>query len=499
MRSRLFGVLLFIETAALLLTALVAWHYREGDHQAFLITAGITGGAGLIVYLIGRLSKKKLVLQDTFLVVALSWVLFSLFGMLPFILSGSVNNITDAFFETMSGFSTTGTTILRNVESQTKGILFWRSITQWMGGLGIVVFTLAFIPTIAKSSRSKGVSLFAAEAPGLNVEKLTPSMRGTSRLLWGIYINLTIICAFLYWLGPMDLFDAVCHAFTTIATGGFSTHQESIGYFHSEYLEYVCAVFMTLSAVNFALYHFMVVGRWDIVRRNEEVKVYLSSIVVLTLVFFVMFYVTPSFDGVTESQLESYPQDGEATLRTSFFHVASMLSNTGFTGQNGNYDLWGMLFVIPTLLMVIVGGCAGSTSGGLKMVRVIVLFKFVRNSVKELIHPTGMFSVKLSGQPIDEITVRRVCSFFAFFLFLLVVNAIVLPLTGLSLEDSCIAFLSCFSNLGLGSGATGPGASAADLPAAAKWILSFDMLVGRLEIMTVFLLFSRSFWTAESR
>lgn len=497
MRSRLFGVLLFLETAALLLSALVAWYYHEADLKAFLITAGITGGAGLILYFIGRLSKKELVLQDTFLVVALSWVLFSVFGMLPFLLSGTINNITDAFFETMSGFSTTGSTILKVIDGQTHGILFWRSIMQWMGGVGIVVFTLAFIPSIARSSRSKGVSLFAAEAPGLNVEKLAPSMRGTSRLLWGIYINLTILCAFMYWLGPMNLFDAVCHAFTTIATGGFSTHQESIGYFHSEYLECVCAVFMVLSAVNFALYHFIVVGRWDIVRRNEEVKVYLSSIVVMTLLFFGLFYLTPYFDGVTESQFETYPQGAKDTLRASFFHVATMLSNTGFSGQNGNYDLWGMLFVIPTLLMLIVGGCAGSTSGGIKMVRVIVLFKFVKNSVKELIHPTGMFSVKLSGQAIDDETVRRLCSFFAFFLFLFVVNAIALSLTGMTLEDACIAFLTCFSNLGLGSGATGPGASFADLPAAAKWILAFDMLVGRLEIMTVFLLFSHSFWTAR--
>ena len=496
MKSRLFGVLLFIETAALLLTAAVSWFFHErcgeNDYPAFLITAAITGGVGLGLYLFGRWRKRNFDNDDTFVIVSLSWILFSVFGMLPFLLSGSIDNVTDAFFETISGFTTTGSTILKNVDEQTHGILFWRAIMQWLGGLGIVVFTLAFIPAVAKGS--KKAMLFAAEAPGMSVEKLSPSMHVTSRILWIIYILMTLLCAFMYSMGPMSAFDAVCHAFTTISTGGYSTHQESIAYYHSNYIEYVAIAFMILSAINFSMFYFLFSGRWDLIRKNEEVRVYLSSIIVMTLFFIALFVIAPRLNGVTEQQLASYPEGGKDLFKTSFFHVASMLSNTGYSAQNSNYDLWGMLFIIPTLLMQIIGGCAGSASGGIKMVRIIVIVKFIKNAVKELVHPTGMYSVKISGQAVDETTVRRVCNFLSWFMILFVLNVLVLSCVGLNLEDASVAFLTCFSNLGLGSGLTGPGASLADLPLAAKWILSADMLLGRLEIITVLLIFFKSTW-----
>lgn len=496
MKSRLFGVLLFIETAALLLTAAVSWFFHvrcgENDYPAFLITAAITGGVGLALYLYGRWRKTALDNDDTYVIVSLSWILFSVFGMLPFLLSGSITSVTDAFFETISGFTTTGSTILKNVDEQTHGILFWRAIMQWLGGLGIVVFTLAFIPTVAKGS--KKATLFAAEAPGMSVEKLSPSMHVTSRILWFIYIFMTVLCAFMYAFGPMSIFDAVCHAFTTISTGGFSNHQDSIAYYQSNYVEYVAIAFMILSAMNFSVFYFLISGRWNLIRKNEEVKVYMASLVVMTLLFLGLFVVAPRLDGVTDPQLASYPEGGKDMFKTALFHVASMLSNTGFSGQNSNYDLWGMLFVIPTLLMQIIGGCAGSASGGIKMVRVIVIFKFIKNAFKELIHPTGMFSIKISGQSVDEVTVRRVCNFLSWFMILFVLNILVLSCVGMSLEDASVAFLTCFSNLGVGSGLTGPGASLADLPMAAKWILSADMLFGRLEIITVLLIFFKSTW-----
>ena len=487
---------MFIETAALLLTAAVSWFFHErcgeNDYPVFLITAAITGGVGLALYLFGRWRKRNFDNDDTFVIVSLSWILFTVFGMLPFLLSGSVDNVTDAFFETISGFTTTGSTILRNVDEQTHGILFWRAIMQWMGGLGIVVFTLAFIPAVAKGSRK--TMLFAAEAPGMSVEKLSPSMHVTSRILWFIYILMTLLCAFMYSMGPMSVFDAVCHAFTTISTGGYSTHQDSIAYFQSNYIEYVAIAFMILSAMNFSVFYFLVSGRWDLIRKNEEAHVYVITLIVMTLAFMGLFMLAPKLDGVTEEQLASYPDGGKDLFQTSFFHVASMLSNTGFSGQNSNYDLWGMLFVIPTLLMQIVGGCAGSASGGIKMVRVIVIFKYIKNGIKELIHPTGMFSLKIAGQNIDELTLRRVFNFLSWFMILLLLNVLVLTSIGMSLEDASVAFLTCFSNLGMGSGITGPGASLADLPLVAKWVLSADMLLGRLEIITVLLIFFKSTW-----
>jgi trk system potassium uptake protein TrkH len=500
MKSKLFGVLLLIETAALLLTAAVAYHYQrvagETDMRYFLLTAALTGAVGLLLYSIGRSAKKKpLQIRDSFLVVALSWLLFSLFGMLPFLMYGAVDNVTDAFFETMSGFSTTGATILNNIDQLPHGILFWRCLMQWMGGLGVVVFTLAFIPSVAKGS--KKMSLFAAEAPGLSVEKLAPTMGATSRLLWIIYIALTVLCAVAYALGPMNRFDAVCHAFTTIATGGFSTHQASIGYFHSNYIEFICVLFMLLSGINFAMFHFLFNGRFDVIKRNEELRWYLIAIVVFWLLFMLRFYLAPRFDVFTEEQLASHPQTWLERIRTSLFHVVALLSNTGFQGSNYDYDTWGRLFLIPTVLMMIVGGCAGSTSGGIKMVRVIVLFRYMKKTVYELLHSSSVYTIKLSGQIVDDLALKRVLSFFSLFIILFMVNVVALTATGMGFEDSAISFLTCFSNYGPGSGITGPSGTFDAIPNAAKWLLSFDMLVGRLEIFTILLLFTRSFWRAK--
>lgn len=499
MKSKLFGVLLLIEAAALLLAAAVSYYYSrvagESDMDEFLITAGLTGAVGLLLYNLGRRNHQPLQLRDSFLVVALSWVLFSVFGMLPFLLYGTVDNMTDAFFEAMSGFSTTGATILSHIDYQPHGILFWRSLMQWLGGLGVVVFTLAFIPSVAKGS--KKMSLYAAEAPGLSVEKLAPTMQATSRLLWIIYIALTVICGLCYYIGPMNRFDAVCHALTTIATGGFSTHQASIGHFQSHYVEWVCIVFMLLSGINFAMYHFLFNNRFDIIRRNEELRWYLIAILGFTVLFMARFYFAPHFDTLTEEQIASHPHTEGDRIRTSLFHVVALLSNTGFQGSNYDYDLWGRIFLIPTVLMMIVGGCAGSTSGGIKMVRVIVLLKYIKKTVYELIHSSSVYTIKISEQSVDDIAVKRVVSFFSLFIMLFMANVVLLTASGMVLEDSAISFLTCFSNYGPGSGVTGPSGNFDAIPNAAKWLLSFDMLVGRLEIFTVILLFTRGFWQAK--
>ncbi len=500
MKSKLFGVLLLIEAAALLLTAAVAFHYQrvagDGDARYFLLTAGLTGAVGLLLYSIGRMSRRgNLQIRDTFMVVALSWVLFSIFGMLPFLMYGTVDNVTDAFFETMSGFTTTGATILNNIDQQPHGILFWRSITQWMGGLGVVVFTLAFIPSVAGGS--KKMSLFAAEAPGLSVEKLAPTMGATSRLLWIIYIFLTFLCALAYRFGPMSTFDAVCHALTTLATGGFSTHQASMGYFQSNYLEYVCVLFMFLAGVSFGVYHFLFARRFDVIVKNEELRWYVILIVCGVLLFVGRFYFAPYFDIFTDEQLAAHPMSGADRFRTSLFHVVALMSNTGYQGQNFDYDMWGRLFIIPTIVLMIIGGCAGSTSGGIKVVRVLVLFKYIKKSIYELIHPSSVYTIKISDQRVDEMSVRRVVSFFSLFIILFMVNMVLLTAAGMGIEEAGVSFLTCFSNYGPGTGITGPSGNFDNISNVAKWLLSFDMLVGRLEIFTILLLFTRSFWRAK--
>ena len=499
MKSKLFGVLLLIEAAALLLTAAVAGYYHrvagEADFDEFLITAALTGAVGLLLYNLGHNKHQQLQIRDTFMVVALSWVLFSLFGMLPFLLYGTVDNVTDAFFETMSGFSTTGATVLGHIDYQPHGILFWRCLMQWMGGLGVVVFTLAFIPSVAKGS--KKMSLFAAEAPGLSVEKLAPTMQATSRLLWIIYIALTLLCALFYYLGPMNRFDAICHALATIATGGFSTHQASIGYFQSHYVEWVCIVFMFLSGINFAMYHFLFNNRFDVIRKNEELRWYLLAILGFTVIFMARFYFSMRYNLGTEEQLASHPATESERIRTSLFHVVALLSNTGFQGSNYDYDQWGRIFLIPTVVMMIVGGCAGSTSGGIKMVRVIVLFKSMKKTLNELLHSSTMYTVKISGQSVDDTAIKRVLSFFSLFILLFMVNVVLLSAFGMGLEEGAISFLTCFSNYGPGSGITGPSGNFDAISNPAKWLLSFDMLVGRLEIFTVLLLFTPGVWKTK--
>ncbi|MCF0200298.1 MAG: TrkH family potassium uptake protein [Bacteroidales bacterium] len=497
MKSKLFGILLFIESLALLVSAAVAGHYNvragETDVMAFLNSAAFTGLVGLVLYVFGILTQdKKLRLKDTYLVVGLSWVLFSAFGMLPFILHGTLDKCSDAFFETMSGFTTTGSSVI-DVESQPHGILFWRSLTQWLGGLGVVVFTLAFIPSVAKSSKKS--ALYAAETTGLGVEKLAPKMQNTARNLWVIYIILTVSCGLAYWHGGMGLFDSVCHAMTTIATGGFSTHGDSIKFFHSAYLEYACAFFMLLSGISFSMYYFAFTRRFEAIRKNEELKWYLLSVVIFTAVFVGLFY----FWGDVKGTGGEKGLDFEGKVRTAFFHVSALVSNTGFQGQCSNYELWGKHFTFLTLFLMVIGGCAGSTSGGVKLIRLIVVYKYVKMALKELVHPTGMFSIKVSNQPIEGSAIRHVCVFFSLFILLLMVNMVALTATGMELDNALTAFLACFSNYGLGTGVTGPSSQGGFslLPNAAKWILSFDMLVGRLEIFTIFMLFTPAFWKAK--
>ena len=496
MKSKIFGILLLLETVALLVTAAVAGYYNsrygEIDMWGFLISAAVTGVFGAGLYFIGYRSKNtQLTMRDAPLVVTISWLLFSSFGTLPFLISGAIGNVTDAFFETMSGFSTTGATILNNIDKQPHGILFWRSLLQWFGGLGIVMFSLAFLPSLMKNKRK--TALFAAEATGVNVEKLSPTTQGTARVLWIIYMMLTALCALAYWLGPMNFFDAVCHALATIATGGFSTHQASIGYFNSPYIEAVCTVFMIMAGINLSLYYFMSIRNFGTIGKNEEFRWYIFMILGFVALFVLLFFVSPP-DVDNKDALASRPEGVASTVRTAFFHVAALLSNTGFQGAKFDYDLWGVVFLVPTVILMIIGGCAGSTSGGIKIVRVMIMVKYIRNSVREFIHPMGIYSIKISDKTVDEAAMRRVTSFFALFLLFFMLNLIGLTAFGMSFNDAAVAFLSCFSNYGPGSGLTGPATTYAAVPDPAKWILCLDMLVGRLEIFTVFVMFTKSFW-----
>lgn len=473
------------------------WLYRgDGDLVAFSCSTVITFVVGLVLYLYGRRTAGNMLSRrDSFMLVALVWAVFSVLGMLPYLFYGTVDNVTDAFFEAMSGFTTTGATVLDNINEQPHGILFWRSITQWMGGLGIIVFSFALIPVY----ELKNTNMFSAEVTGLGVDKLRPKIADTARRLLIIYVLMTLVCIGVFYVGPMDTYDSICHGMTTLATGGFSTHQESIGYFRSSYIEYVCIAFMLLGSVNFSLYYYMSIGRPRIMFRNEELKWFLWIVCIFVFVYMGMFYYTRFWaTGSSAEQLASLPVGGEDTFRTSFFHVVSIISTSGFQGTNYDYVLWGSAFYLPTLIIMAIGSCAGSTSGGIKVIRILVCLKNAINEFRLQLHPRAVIPIRYSGNVLPENKVVRALAFLFLYFILLIIGVFILTLLGLDMETSLGSCVTALSNVGPGMGATGPATTFAIVPDVGKWLLSFFMLVGRLEIFTVLFLFLPDFWKLKT-
>lgn len=497
MKARIIGLFLLFEALFMLVTSLVAlfYFYRCGDGDVLALTVStiITAISGFILISAGRKSGKpnrqeieSFEVKDSFFIVTITWFLFALFGMLPFILNGTVSTVTDGFFEAMSGFTTTGSTLLNNIDEQPHGILFWRSMMQWLGGLGIIVLFLAVMPALNRSSNK--VMMFSAEMSGIGIKKLHPKMMMTARKLLGIYLILTILCALMYWLGPMNTFDAICHAMTTLSSGGFSTHQASISYYNSPYIEYVASIFMFASGINFSLYYLLVTGEVKLFRDNEELRWYLGAVFLMTVIFIALFYFAPKLDTVLTNE-ESYPEGFENRFRTSLFHVTSIITSTCFQATNYDYDLWGGLFLIPTFIMMASGACAGSTSGGIKIIREVITIKSINNIFRRLLHPNALFSVKVSNEVIDDDKTRRVVNFLIIFLLLYVLGVLLFVISGSPLEESMFNCISALGNSGPGIGSTGPSLSFSELSDMGKWTMSILMLVGRLEIYTVLVTF----------
>lgn len=455
-------------------TGISAW-YGEDDLHSFLITAGITLLAGLAMLLAGRGTDKQFNRRDGIIIVSLSWVVVSAFGLLPYYLSGYIPDVTNAFFETMSGFTSSGSTILDDIEALPHGLLFWRSLTQWIGGLGIVFFTLAVLPVFGTG----GVQLFAAETSGLTYDKVYPRIGVTAKWIWSIYIGLTGTIAVLLWLGGMNTFDSVCHSFTTAATGGFSTKQASIAYYNSPYIEYVISVFMTISGINFTLLLLFTKGKFRKFFRDTELKWYLLSVGLVTLLIAAGLYNSGSL-GVEEA------------FRKALFQVTSLHTSTGFTTTDYTLwlpPLWGLL-----LVLMVVGGCAGSTSGGVKSIRMVILTKITQNEFKRMIHPNAVLPVRINKQVMPPGILSGVLAFIFVYMVIIAVGCLVMMGLGIDFTESVGTVVSSIGNMGPGLGLTGPAHSWNGLPVAAKWLASFLMLVGRLELFTVLVLFTRGFW-----
>lgn len=494
MKKSIFGMLLTLESLFLAFVLSVAVYYHctlgETDWKAFAWTTLLTflAGASLTAYghtKYGR-TQKQLSRGGSFIIVGMTWVVFSVFGMLPFILYEGLDvDFASAYFETMSGFTTMGATIIPDIESMPHGILLWRSLMQWMGGLGIVVFSFALLPV----RDMKNSTMFSAEMSGLTINRLQPKIGATSRRLLLIYLVLTLVCILLFWLGPMNLFDALCFALSTIATGGYGTHTASIGYFHSAYVEYVCAAFMLISSVNFGLYYYLSILRGRYSLKNEEVRAFSLTVVGLVALFCLLFRFT-QFDGSV-----AIPQTGEDIFRTSLFHVATIISSSGFQAQAYDYVGWGTAFWMPTVVMMIIGGCTVSTAGGIKMMRVLIYLKYALREFRTHLHPNAIIGIKFNGRVIADRHIRRVMSFLVIYVFLLIVScALMTMFMGFDLTDAFGAAVSSLGNTGLALGSLGPANNFVAVPAAGKLLLSFLMLVGRLEIFTVLFLFMPKAW-----
>ena len=472
--AHLTGQLLAFESMLLLTCCCVSMAYGESDLMAFIISSSVCIAASVILLVYGQKKENALSRYEAYIVVALSWVFFTIFGMLPYLLGGYIPTVTDAFFETMSGFTTTGATILDNIDSMPHGILFWRSLTQWIGGLGIVCFTIVLLPGFGVSSQM----LYLSEATGVTHSKICPKTRVMARYIFMVYILLTAIESALLKVGGMGLFDAVCHSMTTTATGGFSTKQESIAYWHSPYIEYVVSLFMLLSAINFSLYIIAVKGRWKQLWQNVELKWFASSVGLLTLIVSVALILSNGY-GVEEA------------FRKSLFQVATCHTSCGFATDD--YNLWPPFTWMLLIFAMLSGGCTGSTSGGIKNLRMIIVSHCIRNQFRQILHPRAVLPIK-AGSMLDNKLVTMVLVFIAAYMSVAFVGWTLLMAFGVGFTESMSTVISAMGNVGPGLGSFGPAFSWAALPDGAKWILSSLMLIGRLEIFGFLLIFYRATW-----
>ena len=472
---RILGALLLYLGGTLLVPLPISLYYHDGAWQSFIYSALTCFSVGGILFC-GCQSQKELSVREGFAIVTFGWAFFALFGALPYLYSGAIPAPVDAIFETMSGFTTTGSTILTEIEIVPKSLLFWRALTHWLGGMGIIVLSLAILPMLGVG----GMQLFKAEVPGPTADRLRPRIQDTAKLLWGVYLLLTVAETFLLMLGGMSFFDAICHSFATLATGGFSTRNASVAAYDSSYIDGVITIFMILAGVNFTLHFHLLRGKLRDFHSNEELRFYLGIIVAATalIIGFNWYHNT-------------YQQFGE-NFRYSSFQVASIITTTGF--GTADYETWPVLTQYILVLLMFIGGCAGSTGGGMKVVRILLLFKHAQVQVFRLIHPRAIRLVKLGNRPVDREVLQSILGFFALFIGSFVFASLLLAACGMDLVSGGAAVIACLSNIGPGLGSVGPVDNFAHVPVFGKSVLIICMLMGRLELFTVLVLFFPSFW-----
>ena len=474
---KIIGTLLYIEAVMMSICMGLAFYTDGDDSLAFIISVIITILGGIGLRYLGRKSENSLGRREAYLLVTLTWLIFSLFGAFPFLISGYIPNFTNAYFETISGFTTTGCSILDDVERLPHGLLFWRTMTQWIGGLGIVFFTIAIIPSLVGGN----VKVFSAEATGPIRAKMHPRLSTTAKWIWSIYFLLTVGCAICYYLAGMGLFDCLNYAMTTTATGGFATHNASTGYFHNPYIDYTAIVFMFLSGTSFTLlYTTLFKGRFRQFFRNSEFRFYVCAVFVATL-FIVFILVHDDHYGVSDA------------IRVGLFQVTSFITTTGIF--NADAAQWHHITWVVLSICMFLGACSGSTSGGFKCIRSVMVFNILRNEIRRLLHPRAVLPVRVNDNIIPYSSQVTLLAFLAAYAVLCIFTYFFMILTGVDSTNSITIALSCASNVGPTLGLEiGPTMSWNVLPDSVKWLLSALMLMGRLEIFSVLVLFTPSFW-----
>jgi len=469
------GLLLLIEGFFIGISALVSLYYGEYDFNALIITSSICIISGIILTLLTNKADKNIGKREGYIIVSLVWIIFSLFGALPFVISGGIPSYTDAFFETISGFTTTGASILNDIEAMPKGLLFWRSLTQWLGGMGIIVLSIAILPMFGIG----GMQLFVAEVPGPTPDKLHPRIKDTAKRLWGIYVLFTLAEVILLKIGGMTWFDAINHSFTTMATGGYSTKQASIAYYDSPFIHYIITLFMFLAGTNFTLSYFALHFKFGKVFKNEEFRFYLGFTILFTIC-------------ITISLWHFHDFTAEKSFRESLFQVVSIMTTTGFA--TADYLTWKPFVIVTIFALMFFGGSAGSTGGSIKIVRIALLLKNSYQELKRIIHPNAIIPVRMNGKSVPPQIISNILAFVVFYMLISIVSTIVMSAFGYDLDTSLGSVAATLGNIGPGIGKVGPAENYAHIPAFGKWFLSFLMLIGRLELFTVIVLFSPSFW-----
>lgn len=451
-------------------------YYNDDDILVLFLSGLGTALLGFITWLITLKNlEKEFSKREGYLIVTLGWFLMSVFGAFPFFFSGYFTSFTDAFFETVSGFTTTGASILSDVEVLPHGLLFWRSMTHWIGGMGIIVLSIAIMPLLGIG----GMQLFQAEVAGPSKDKLHPRVKETAKRLWAIYVLFTGTETLLLLFGGMNLFDSLCHSFGTLATGGFSTKNQSVAYYNSPFIEYVIIIFMLIGGTNFSLHYLALKGKLFRYFKDSEFRFYFGLVIFLIISssLFLIIYNNQSV---------------ESSFRDTAFSVISVISSTGFATVD--YQKWAPFFSEVFLIMLLLGACAGSTSGGVKMIRYQLLLKNSLLELKRLIHPQAVIPVRQNGKVVQTEIIAKVGAFVLLYLFIFGIGSVILAITGLDSTSAMGSVAACLANIGPGLDVTGPVSNYSSVTDLGKWVLSFIMLLGRLEIFTILILFSPSLW-----